>query len=55
LQAALETSFGGGGGDKASLLDGDEDALVLSDARSRVLPLLGVPSLLSLLSTLVLE
>ena len=55
LQAALVTSFGGAGGDEESLLDGDEDALVLSDVRSRVLPLPGVPSGLSLLSTLVLE
>lgn len=43
LQAALETSFGAGGEDPESLLDGGEDAPVLSDFRSRVLPLLGEP------------
>lgn len=56
LQAALETSFGVGGGDsEESLLDGDEDALVLSGVRSRVLPLRCVISSLLLLSTLLLE
>lgn len=51
LQAALETSLGADGGDVESLVGGDEDGLVLSGIRSRVLPLLGVPLSLSLLST----
>lgn len=56
LQAALETSFGAGGGDSESLLDdGDEDALVLTGIRSRVLPLRCVVSSLSLLSALLFE